>query len=74
MRGVAVSTENVLDLVHQTLLFVAGRLQVVVVDTSRRLFSASQTGSVIVLVRRVGSVSTGKVVTVSGNARSLVVV
>ena len=72
--GVGVSTKDVLDLVHQTLLVSAGALQVVVVDSRGGGLSAGKTGSVIVLVGRVGSVTLGKVVTVSGQAGQLVVV
>jgi hypothetical protein len=72
--GVGVSTDEVLDLVHKTLLVGTGSLQVVVVDTSGGLLSTGKTGSVVVLVGRVGSVTLGEVVAVSGQAGQLVVV
>ena len=72
--GVGVSTDDVLDLVHDTLLVSTGSLQVVVVDTGGGVLSAGKTGSVVVLVSRVGSVTLGEVVAVSGQAGQLVVV
>lgn len=68
------STDEVLDLVHKTLLVGTGSLQVVVVDTGGGVLSAGKTGSVVVLVSRVGSVTLGEVVAVSGQAGQLVVV
>lgn len=72
--GVGVSTDEVLNLVHKTLLVGAGSLQVVIVDTGGGVLSAGKTGSVVVLVSRVGSVTLGEVVAVSGQAGQLVVV
>jgi len=72
--GVGVSTDEVLDLVHKTLLVGTGSLQVVVVDTGGGVLSTGKTGSVVVLVSRVGSVTLGEVVAVSGHAGQLVVV
>lgn len=69
--GVGVSTDEVLDLVHKTLLVGTGSLQVVVVDTGGGVLSAGKTGSVVVLVSRVGSVTLGEVVAVSGQAGNL---
>jgi hypothetical protein len=71
--GVGVSTDDVLDLVHDTLLVSTGSLQVVV-DSGSGLLSAGKTGSIVVLVSRVGSVSLGEVITVSGQSAQLVVV
>lgn len=72
--GVLVTTDEVLDLVHETLLVGTGSLQVVVVDTGGGVLSAGKTGSVVILVSRVGSVTLGEVVAVSGHAGQLVVV
>ena len=72
--GVGVSTDDVLDLVHDTLLVGTGSLQVVVVNSGGGLLSAGETGGIVVLVSRVGGVSLGEVVTVSGQSAQLVVV
>ena len=72
--GVGVSTDDVLDLVHDTLLVSTGSLQVVVVNSGGGVLSAGETSSVVVLVGRVGGVSLGEVITVSGQSAQLVVV
>jgi hypothetical protein len=72
--GVGVSTDDVLDLVHDTLLVGTGSLQVVVMNSGGGLLSAGETGGIVVLVSRVGGVSPGKVITVSGQSAQLVVV
>jgi hypothetical protein len=72
--GVGVSANEVLDLVHQTLLVGTGTLQVVVMNAGGGLFSAGKTGSVVVLVGRIGSVALGEIVAVSGQAGQLVVI
>jgi hypothetical protein len=72
--GVGVSTDEVLDLVQQTLLVSTGRLEVLVVNPGSGLLTSGQTGRLVVVVSRVGSVSLGEVITVSGDSGKLVVV